>query len=276
MRKLISITLIGFFTLGLFSFIRNSKKEGNKQDSPILGMILLEEPNSMQIEKVVSELRKHWKLKVDDSEIGKESSVLVIDGYNIAIAEIPAAIPGNEVQTTAEYNYLWENGVKESSKHKSHVILSIMNSGKNPISENLLFNKVAASILKHSESLGVYIGGRTLLIKKDFYLENTKMMSEEDLPLYNWVYFGLRQENGKQSIYTYGLADFGKPEMEIVNSSDSFDDLNEIMFNMVHYVIASNVTLRDGETIGMSATQKLKIIESKGQFLDGRTLKIEY
>ena len=94
MRKLIPITLIGFFTLGLFSFIRNNKKEGKKQDSPILGMILLEEPNSMQIEKVVSELRKHWKLKVDDSEIGKESSVLVIDGYNIAIVETPASVSG--------------------------------------------------------------------------------------------------------------------------------------------------------------------------------------
>ena len=151
-----------------------------------------------------------------------------------------------------------------------------MNSGKNLISENLLFNKVAASILRNSESLGVYIGGRTLLLKKEFYLANTEMMSEEDLPLYNWVYFGLRQENGKRSIYTYGLSDFGKLEMEIVNSSNSFDELNEIMFNMAHYVIASNVTLRDGETIGMSATQKLQITESKGKFLEGRTLKIEY
>lgn len=274
--RLILITLIGILALGLFSFIRKGKKEENKQDSPILGMILLKEPNSLQIEKVVSELREHWKLEVNDSEVGTESSVLLINGYSIAIAEIPAPIPGDEVQNAAEYNYLWENGTKESSKHKSHIILSVMNSGKNLISENLLFNKVAASILRNSESLGVYIGGRTLLLKKEFYLANTEMMSEEDLPLYNWVYFGLRQENGKRSIYTYGLSDFGKLEMEIVNSSNSFDELNEIMFNMAHYVIASNVTLRDGETIGMSATQKLQITESKGKFLEGRTLKIEY
>jgi hypothetical protein len=103
-----------------------------------------------------------------------------------------------------------------------------------------------------------------------------EMMSEEDLPLYNWVYFGLRKENGKQSVYTYGLADFGKMEMEIIESKNSIEELNEMMFNLTHYVIAFNVTLKDGETIGLSAEQKLKISESKGKFLEGKTLKIEY
>lgn len=276
MQKLISITLIGILTLGLSSFKQKDKAEENKQVSTMLGMILLEEPNSLEIEKVVSELRNHWKLKVDDSNIGPGASVLVINGYNVGIAEVAAAIPGDEIQTTAEYNYLWKNGSEEASKHKSHLILTIFNTGKNPIAENLLFNKVAVAILNSSESLGVYIGERTLLLEKGFYIANSEMMSETDLPLYNWVYFGLRNENGKQSIYTYGLADFGKQEMEIVNSTNSFEDLNEIMFNMAHYVIASNVTLKDGETIGMSATQKLTITESQGEYLEGRTLKIEY
>ncbi|MGV3586638.1 MAG: DUF4261 domain-containing protein [Adhaeribacter sp.] len=101
-------------------------------------------------------------------------------------------------------------------------------------------------------------------------------MAEDDLPLYNWIYFGLRQENEKQSVYTYGLADFNKKEMEIVNSRHSLEELNEMIFNLAHYVIENDVTLKDGETIGISAEQKLRISESKGKFLDGTTLKIEY
>lgn len=49
-----------------------------------------------------------------------------------------------------------------------------------------------------------------------------------------------------------------------------------MMFNLVHYVLASNVTLKSGETIGLSEEQKLKITESKGHYLEGTTLKIEY
>ena len=86
--RLILITLIGILALGLFSFIRKGKKEENKQDSPILGMILLKEPNSLQIEKVVSELREHWKLEVNDSEVGTESSVLLINGYSLSLIHI--------------------------------------------------------------------------------------------------------------------------------------------------------------------------------------------
>ena len=259
--------------MGLFSF---KNKRNSNTTKPILGMILLEDANSMQIDKVVDELRDKWELSVDDKESDKEISILVIDNYSIAIANMPMPIPRDEIKSTAEYNYYWQDGVKEATKHRGHVILSIMDAGKNPVKENILFNKVAAAILNNSKALGVYIGGRTLLIKKDFYLANTDMMSEQDLPLYNWIYFGIRQEKGKQSIYTYGLADFNKHEMEIINSNKSLEELSEIMFNMAHYVIASDVTLKDGETIGMSATQKLEISYSKGKYLDGNTLKIKY
>ncbi|RCW90845.1 DUF4261 domain-containing protein [Winogradskyella arenosi] len=130
--------------------------------------------------------------------------------------------------------------------------------------------------MNNSKAIGIYIGGRTLVLKKDFYQANVEMMSKEDLPLYNWIYFGLRKENGKQSVYTYGLADFGKMEMEIVEFEKAIEELNEMIFNLSHYVIAHDVTLKDGETTGISAEQKLRISQSKGKFLEGKTLKIKY
>lgn len=262
--------------MGLFSFFKKSENKIPESNSAILGMILLNEVNSLNIEGVLSDLEEKWNLKIKSKEIDNEASVINIDGYNIAIGNVPAPIPGDEVKSTAEYNYLWQNAVDEATKHKGHIILSIMNAGKNPIKENILFNQIAASILQNSKSLGIYIGGRSLLIEKDFYLTNTETMSEEDLPLYNWIYFGLQKENSTQSVYTYGLTDFGMKEMEIINSKNNLEELSEIMYNLTHYVIAYNVTLNDGETIGMSAEQKLKISESKGKFLEGKTLKIEY
>ena len=276
MRKSIILLLIGLITMGLFGFKKQEKKSEFMSNKPLLGMILLSDTNSMKIKDVVEELRRKWKLNVDDKEAGDETSIIVIDGYNIAIAQISVPIPGDEIEIAAKYNYFWENGVDEATKHKGHIILSILNSGKNPIKENILFNEVAASILGNSNSLGVYIGGRSLLLKKDFYLANTEMMTNEDFPLFNWVYFGMRHENEKNSIYTYGLADFNKKEMEIVNSTHSLKELRELIFNLAHYVILSDVTLKAGETIGVTENQKLKITESKGKYLDGKTLKIDY
>lgn len=275
--KLIFISLsIVLISIGIFSFFQAEKKTEVKDNKLLLGMVLLDEPNSMDIPKVIDELRNKWHLLVEQQEADNETAVVAIEGYTIAIGTIPKPIPGEEIKRAATYNYFWKNGLEESSQHKAHVILSIMNAGKNPVIENLLFNKVAAAVLANSKSSGIYLGSRTLLLKKDFYLAYTEKMSEEDLPLYNWLYFGLRQENGKQSVYTYGLTDFGKQEMEIIHSSHSLEELSDMMYNLAHYVIAQDVTLQDGETIGLSAEQKLKITQSKGQFLEGQTLKIEY
>ena len=273
MKNLLHFLLAVLVLTGIYSC--NNTRTFNTAE-PMLGMILMEDTNSIQIDKVVSELRTKWNLSVDDKEAGKEASVLSIDDYTIAIMNMPMPIPGDEIESAAGYNYFWQNGAKEATKHKGHVILSIMNAGKDPVKENILFNKVAAAILNNSNSIGFYMGGRTLLLKKDFYLANTELMTDKDFPLDNWIYFGLRQENGKQSMYTYGMFDFNKPEMEILDSDHSFEELDEMMFNMVHYVIASDITLKAGETIGMSATQKLQISYSKGKYLDGKTLKIKY
>jgi hypothetical protein len=276
MRKLLTIILIGILTMGIFSFLKKEKKVESNTNSTILGMVLLEDPNSFDLKGTVNELKTKWKLKVNDKDTGEFGAVLIIGKYNVAIANIPAAVPEGEVERTAEYNYFWENGVEETSKHKGHIVLSIMNAGKNAVQENLLYSKIASAVMNNSKSLGIYIGSRSLVLKKDFYQANVENMTKEDLPLYNWIYFGLKKESGKQSVYTYGLAEFGKKEMEIVESDNSIEELNEMMFNLTHYVIAYDVTLKDKETIGISAEQKLKISESKGKFLEGKTLKVEY
>lgn len=278
MKKLISTILISkLLIMSLFgSSSKETKSDQKESEMILLGMVLLEESNSLNINDVVNELREKWKLIVDDKETSNEASILFIEDYRIAIVNMDIPIPGNEIKSTAEYNYLWPNGTDEATKHKGHVILSLLNAGKDPIKENTLFSKVASSILNNSKSLGIYIGSRSLLIKKEMYLSSAKTMTSENLPLLVWIYFGMREENGKRSIYTYGLTDFQKMEMEIINSTHSFEDLLEMMLSMAHYVILSNVTLRDGETMGISETQRLRISISKGKYLPDKSIKIEY
>lgn len=262
--------------MGLFDFLKREKDNDEAAPSMVLGMVLLKEVAPLNVGAVIKELRSKFRLAVDDPAPGEYSQVMQISGYDVALATMPVSIPGEEVSQAAGYNYFWENGIVEATAHRAHIIISILKAGRDPVAENILFSQVAAAVMNNSESIGIYIGGRSLVLRKDFYLENVAVMTPADLPLYIWIYFGMRTENGRQSVYTYGLADFGKKEMEMIQSTRDFEDLNGMMFNLAHYVIASNVTLRSGETIGMSAEQKLKITESKGRYLEGTTLKIDY
>ena len=246
-------------------------------DMTLLGMVLLTGPNSMNTKGIVAELREAWHLTVDETEAGDATGVLVVDGYMLTLMLIPAPIPGNEVEElVTNYNPLWDEGLPQVKAHTGHIVLSILNAGKDPVQENLLFTKLACAVLNNSSSIGVYMGTRSLALEKGSYLTVAKPMSENKLPILAWVYFGLREEQGKHSIYTYGLTEFGKKEMEIVESKHSLRELSEMMYDIVHYVLANNVDLKHGQTMGSTTKQKLMIRESKGRYLPDVTLKIGY
>ena len=53
------------------------------------------------------------------------------------------------------------------------------------------------------------------------------------------------------------------------------DDLYYLLLSILQYVLGSDVTLKDGETIGFSEDQKIKITESKAVYLEGNSLKLD-
>ena len=76
--------------------------------------------------------------------------------------------------------------------------------------------------------------------------------------------------------YTVGLANFGYDEIEILESAATPQQLRDFLTSISLYVIQDNVVLRDGETIGFTADEKLPITKSKGVAVEGESLKIGY
>ena len=109
-----------------------------------------------------------------------------------------------------------------------------------------------------------------------FYEGFASMMKEDELPIFNWIWFGLYWSEGGLNGYTYGMDVFGKEEMEVLNTDAGPEDLRDFLASLVSYVLECDVTLKDGETIGFSADDKHTITRSPGVSLpeDQMTLKI--
>lgn len=69
---------------------------------------------------------------------------------------------------------------------------------------------------------------------------------------------------------------FGKEEMEVYAANADLNDVRDFLLDIVTYVLDYDVTLNDGETIGFSEEQKLRITLSDAVALDGKSLKLEY
>ncbi|AWB42979.1 hypothetical protein DCC85_01190 [Paenibacillus sp. CAA11] len=246
------------------------------------GFILLNSPEC-DMDQIKNNLLQDWNISCSPPE-GEESSaeegkegILVFnaDDFMVALSFVKAPVPDGEAEYFAQGNYLWKEAAEVTRTHVAQIILAVFTRSGSPLESGKLYTKVAASCLKLPNAIGIYTSGT--VFQPELYIEFANMMkSDEVVPLLNLVHFGLVATEEGVSGYTYGLSTFGKDEIEILNSQASPNELRDFLITISAYVVEEDVTLRDGETIGFTADQKLPIARSEGVYVQGDTIKIKY
>lgn len=267
--------------MGMFGFGKKKKKdtEENKDKSGFIGFVLLEKP-VWDRKQFVKDLMEDWGIDIsseEESEDEKYKDVILakLESMSLAVSFIPAPVPNGEAEHYAAANYLWREAVEVAQKHTAQIMLAVLGDGA-ALEKGKLFTKACASCLKQPGAIGIYTDGA--VFAPDFYRGFSMAMKEDRLPLMDWIWFGIYQSEEQSGIYTYGMKKFGKDEMEVYVAPGTADlnRIRDFMLSMAGYVLEYDVELKDGETIGFSAEQKLPITRSKGIALDGDTLKIAY
>lgn len=246
------------------------------QSRIIIGMIMLNDNTVINVKNFHKNFKSQFDNSISHLSGDNASFVFKIDNELAAVAHIPVPIPYRDIEGTAKYSYNWKTAVEDLKDHKSHLIVTIIGGGQDQVKRFKIFTKVVCSLLRITDSIGVYEGNQSLLIQKENYLGIAEGMTDEYYPLNLWIYFGYRKTEKGNNGYTYGLKEFGKYEMEIVDSSKSIGEIEKFLFNMSHYVLEYNVTFKDGQTCGMTAEEKIAITFSRGRFVSGDTFKLSY
>ena len=253
-----------------------SKKQDGKERKIILGMVILQDDNSFDTKAFRKDFKDNYHKTINKPSGDSSSFAFKVDDELIVIGHMPIPIPHSDIEETAKYAYNWETVLEDLKNHKSHLIVSIISGGQDQIKRFKIFTQVICSLLRTTNSVGVYEGNQSLLIPKNHYIDEASLMTNDYLPLNLWIYFGYRVTDKGNSSYTYGLKEFDKNEMEIIDSAKSTAEISKFLFNITHYVLDYDVTFKDGQTCGMSANEIIPISFSKGKFVDGDTLKLAY
>lgn len=262
--------------MGLFDFLKKKKQPKEaKKGNILLAMPMFNNGETFELNKVAAYLKNHWNASI--SAVNGESGTVTfsIQGETIALATMPVPIPWGDIEGTAQYSYNWMTANKDLENHNSHIIVTVMSSKNNEMERFKILTKVLSSIVATTNCLGVYQGSQSLLIPRQQYLDSSEALKTNQIPLDLWVYIGLRKGENGNSAYTYGLSAFDKLEMEFINARLDLGEMHSFLSNICAYVINSNVTFKSGETLGYTAAQKIRITKSKGQFVEGETLKLE-
>ncbi|MBD5111719.1 MAG: DUF4261 domain-containing protein [Ruminococcaceae bacterium] len=234
-------------------------------------------------EKFIADFKENWGIELSETnengeklEGAGELLFAQTGAYTVVVGYIGTPIPDGEAEHWAGANFMWKEAVEVVSTHKAQLIVSIFGGDDNLLEKGTLFVKAVCTALKQDHAIAFYDDG--IVFSPQQYLDFSEMMEDGSYPILNWIWYGIFADEKRAGIYTYGMRRFGKEEMEVIVDRENVD-LNAIrgfLLNITSYVLYEDVTLKDGETIGFSAEQKLKITLGPGLGVHGNTLKIEY
>ena len=234
-------------------------------------------------EQLIRDLREEWSIVDEEPDEGDEdvensddAVVMRVGNMMLIVTLFHGHIPDNEAEINAENNYMWPEAVEVAKAHKAHIMVAVLGEEEKLLERGKLFTKAMAVCCKQKYATGVYTSG--VVFEPRFYEGLADMIKEDELPIFNWIWFGLYRSEGGLNGYTYGMDVFGKEEMEVLNTDAEPEELRDFLASLASYVLACDVTLQDGETIGFSADDKHTITRSPGVSLpeEQMTLKIGY
>ena len=231
-------------------------------------------------EQFIRDMKEKWDIAVEeyDASEEKDDDALVFEVGDMLAAVSLAAypIPGGEAEGNAENNYMWEDAVKVAKEHRAHLMVAVLGKEEDLLEKGKLFAKVVAACCRQEYATGIYTSG--VVFEPRFYEGFADMMQEDELPIFNWIWFGLWRDEHGMNGYTYGMASFGKDEMEVLGTDAEPGDLRDFLASLASYVLENDVDLHDGETIGFAEDDKHTITRSPGVGLpeEQMTLKISW
>ena len=258
---------------------QTGSRETSVNNRVFAGFIIMAEAE-WDKEQLKRDLKEKWNITAEeDDEEEKRDDSLIFETDNmmaaISLVPVPVPVPDGEAEINAENNYMWPDAVETAKNHKAHIIVAVLSHGEdNLIERGKLYAKLTAACCRQKYATGVYTSG--VVFEPHFYEDFADVMKAGELPLYNWIWFGIYSGERGMSAYTYGMELFGKEEIEVLNAAAEPKELHDFLSGIAAYVLEYDVKLEPGETVGFSETDKHSIILSEGVALPGMTLKISY
>jgi hypothetical protein len=201
----------------------------------------------------------------DDSKISPRDGAVSFtsEGIQINCGLVEAPIPKEELLPMLRTSPYWQGDDALIMEHKAHLIVAASGEAEPKRLALILTRSVAAILATTDTSIAVYWGAGTVITQKDAFCHFAKSATLDQLPLYSWIDFRCYPDGSGYGLFTHGMKSLGFMEIKIPHSSGSAEDTVGLAFNIAHYLLDHGPIIKNGDTIGMSADQKLKITHVK-------------
>ena len=251
-------------------------QQTTNQTKVVTGTVLVNDRTPLDFKAIPAALKSDWGVRLDSVSQSDKTLVMYTPLATVMLANMDYPAPLADIQGASEAAWMWKTASEEASRHQSQVVISVIGTVNKPVELYKLFTRGAAAVLDNTRSCGVYMNTQYVLQSKAFYLQAARNLNEKVLPIYCWVFFGMLQQEGLSSAYTYGMQEFGLPDLEISKSKHSLQEVHAILHDIVADALQNNTRLQDGSIVETLEGQKITLKLTKSALFEGQTLRVEY
>jgi hypothetical protein len=165
----------------------------------------------------------------------------------------------------------WPEVVEIFSRHRAHLIVSVMGENKNPLaSARVLTAAVGALIASLPGCLGVLWGGRVAHPAERWReMSRAAFAPYPNFPFTLWVGIHPFREDGAVGAVTLGLSAFVGREVEFEGEGLDLSRVINNVAGLAVYMIERGGAIPDGDTFGASKTERLKLHHATSRRFSG-------
>jgi hypothetical protein len=245
----------------------DSPEESWGGGGPILSAILLER-ESFTTDAFLKQMAKTRVRGETVSDIKPEKEgVFSFQVGDEFFAFLPVSAPyPDDLEGPIAASWMWpqEPTIENVKRHRSFLQITMMGGTQDPVRRRLTLSAVTALAAKQSGVMAVYWGDASLVIFPPLFVDMAEEMhTPQSPPLYLWVDLrAFRNEDGTAGLFTTGLTALGHMEIEILRIEMEIGELREWLVEIMCYLLENGPVLMDGQTIGISAEQQIRIRHS--------------
>lgn len=245
-----------------------------------LAMVALDQSGKISGGAIPKSWARRWPGTPGPTSGQKKENALSFDVGDsfVVYGLMPAPIPWTDLEWPCANSVLWPEATEKMREHKRHVIITAMGKGS-PLEQMKLLTQATVAFLDSCDgAVGVYLGNLSMVLAPKSYIDIACESLPDDIPLALWVNCIIEsKDDGTSAGFTRGMAALDHKEFECTSCPEPAEELLGRMFGLAEYVIRQGDVIKNGDTIGQTAEEKIKITfqpSSYGQ--EGEVMRLEY
>lgn len=234
-------------------------------------MVAVHDEALPELEEIAGYLTSNWPDTPPLSNVSRKGNVVTFN-WGEAVASLtlfPMPMPWQHLEGPCAAAWYWPEATTVMRGHPRHVLVTLIDEGRDPIEKSLRLTRLVAAVAACCDANGIFWGPGRMVHPPDEFLEVSREMTREHLPLFLWIDFRLEQI-GPQAyrLYTTGLEPLGQREIEVERYDGDPQTIVAAVYNVAHYALEQQKPLRHGDTIGAGEGERIASVHHDSSMLD--------